>query len=209
MLFSDIAKHVTKVRGEHPNNQAVAELAIKVAMDDKWYPGKISADAKKRGPKHKFTRSKQLQVAKKAMTLKGNGAEVSVGAVLARAPKVATNLQTGQLYTEPTTSKVFQAHCFDDDQTDPWLFLGPCHKAALPPWIIEARKIWAEKVKAMGHTPAWFYKNCVWFDPCNIVIPAAKRTVFDHGQSDKGRVSRARWLCEPSPPEICHDQLKS
>ena len=71
-------------------------------------------------------------------------------------------------------------------------FLGSCHKAALPPWLIEARKTWAEKVKAMGHTSKWFYNNCVWFDPCNAAIPAARRTVFDHGQNAKGK--RKRWM---------------
>ena len=47
------------------------------------YPSKISASAKKRGPKKKFTRAKQLQVAKSAMALKRSGAEISVCAVLA------------------------------------------------------------------------------------------------------------------------------
>ena len=69
----------------------VAALATIIAKDDQWYPGKISASAKKCGPKKKFTRAKQLQVAKTAMALKRSGAEVSVGAVLARAPKAATN----------------------------------------------------------------------------------------------------------------------
>ena len=140
MSFSDIAKEVTKVGGGHPSKQAVADLAAKVAKDDQWYPGKISASAKKRGPKKKFTRAKQLQVAKTAMALKRSGAEVSVGAVLARAPKAATNPKTGQLYSAPTISKVFKEHCFDEDEADPWLLLGPCHKAALPPWLIEERK---------------------------------------------------------------------
>ena len=137
MSFSDIAKEVTKVGGGHPSKQAVAELANNVAKDDQWYPGKVSAGAKKRGPKKKFTRGKQLRVAKSAMALKRSGAEVSVGAVLARTPKAATNPKTGQLYTAPTISKVFKEHCFDEGEADPWLLLGPCHKAALPAWLIE------------------------------------------------------------------------
>ena len=161
MSFTDIAKEVTKIGGGHPSKQAIAELAAVVEKDHNWFPGKLTAHAKKRGPKQRFTRAKQLQVAKTAMALKRNGGEVTVGAVQARAPKAATNPKTGQLYTAPTISKVFKEHCFDEEQTDPWLFLGPCHKAALPPWLIEARKTWAEKVKAMGHTPKWFYNNCV------------------------------------------------
>ena len=95
MSFSDIAKEVTKVGGGRPSKQAVAEFAAKVAKDARWYPGKASANAKKRGPKQRFTRAKQLQVAKTAMALKRNGAEVLVGAVLARAQKAATNPKTG------------------------------------------------------------------------------------------------------------------
>ena len=192
MSFSDIAREVVKVGGGHQSKQAVAELAANVALDDQWHPGKISTNAKKRGPKPRFTRAKQLQVAKTAMTLKKNGAEVTVGAVLARAPKAATNPKTGELYTSPTMSKVFKEHCFDEDKADPWLLLGPCHKAALPPWLIEERKKWAQKILDLGHTSAWYYNNCVWFDPCNTVIPGARRTVFDHGQNAKGK--RKRWM---------------
>ena len=83
MSCSDIAGEVTKVGGGHPSKQAVAELATNVAKDDQLYPGKISANATKRGPKKKFTRAKQLQVAKSAMALKRSGAEISVCAVLA------------------------------------------------------------------------------------------------------------------------------
>ena len=192
MSFTDIAQEVTKIGGGHPSKQAIAELAATVEKDHLWFPGKVSAHAKKRGPKQRFTRKKQLQVAKTAMALKRNGGEVTVGAVQARAPKAATNPKTGQLYTAPTISKVFQEHCFDEKPTDPWRLLGPCHKAALPPWLIEARRTWAETVKAMGHSSKWFCNNCVWFDPCNTVIPAARRTVFDHGQNAKGK--RKRWM---------------
>ena len=96
------------------------------------------------------------------------------------------------MYTAPTIGKVFRKHCFDEDKADPWLFLGPCHKAALPPWLIEERKKWAAKIKDIGHTPACHYNNCVWFDPCNTVIPVARRTVFDHGKNAKGK--RKLWM---------------
>ena len=39
---------------------------------------------------------------------------------------------------------LFKEHCFDEDEADPWLLLGPCHKAALPPWLIEGRREWAQ-----------------------------------------------------------------
>ena len=70
------------------------------------------------------------------------------------APKATTNPKTGQLYTAPTVSKVFKEHCYDESKADKWLLLGPCHKAALPPELIEEREKWARKMKYLGHTSA-------------------------------------------------------
>ena len=51
-------------------------------------------------------------------------------------------------------------------------------------------------MKYLGHMSAWYHKHFVWFDPCNTVVPAAKRTVFDHGQNSKGK--RKRWMSKGS-----------
>ena len=117
-------------------------------------------------------------------------------AAAARAPKAATNPKTGQLYTAPIVSKVFKEHCYDESKADKWLLLGSRHKAALPPELIEEREKWARKVKYLGHTSAWYHKHLVWFDPCNTVVPAAKRTIFDHDQKSKGE--RKCWMSKGS-----------
>ena len=196
MTYSDIAGKVTKVGGGHPSKQAISDLAAAVAADAVWYPGKVTEHAAKRGPKPLFPAAKKLQVARSAMALKRRGLEPTVAAVQLQTPAAATNKKTGGFFTAPTISKVFKEHCFDADPADPWCLTKPYQKTALPPAVQSARVHWANAVKEMGRGPGWYFKNCVWFDPCNTVIPAAKRTVFDYNQGIKGK--RRRWMSNGS-----------
>ena len=196
MTYSDIAGKVTKVGGGHLSKQAISDLAAAVAADAVWYPGKVTEHAAKRGPKPLFSAAKKLQVAKSAMALKRRGLEPTVAAVQLQTPAAATNKKTGGFFTAPTISKVFKEHCFDADPADPWCLTKPYQKTALPPAVQSARVHWANAVKEMGRGPGWYFKNCVWFDPCNTVIPAAKRTVFDYNQGIKGK--RRRWMSNGS-----------
>ena len=190
--YSDIARRLVKIGGGHPSKQAVFSLHKILKKDQTWHPGKMKPDAKKRGPKVKFTIAKQKLVARSAMALKNSGLEPTVASVLARCGKAANNPETGESFSVPTVTKVFKTLCYDQDPTVPWSFASPFQKTALPPNIIQDRLAWAKKVKAMNKTPAWYFRNCIWVDPCSTVIPAAKRTVFDQQQATKGKGKR--WI---------------
>ena len=192
LCYTDIAKHVSKVGGGHPSKQAVAYLHARIQEDKKWYPGKEKEDAQKRGPKVKFSSKQKAVLAQCAMALKKAGMEPTVARVIAKCPSAASNPATGSPFTCPTISKVFKTMCYDKKPSKPWEFSSPYQKTALPEAVIAQRLAWAKKIKKMGRTPAWFLNNCVWIDPCNTVIPAAKRTVFDQQQAAMGR-SR-RWI---------------
>ena len=68
-----IAEQVTKAGGGHPTKQRIQQFRVAVASDPLWYPGKVRAGAKKRGPKPKLTEGKRLGLAQSAMSLKSNG----------------------------------------------------------------------------------------------------------------------------------------
>ena len=48
----------------------------------------------------------------------------------------------------------------------------------------------------LGHTPAWYERNCVWIDPCSTIIPGSRRTAFHQKQSKKGKGKR--WISKKS-----------
>ena len=190
--YAEIAKHVSKVGGGHPSKQAIAALHGSTKKDKHWYPGKVKPDAKKRGPKNKFGKAQKHVVANHAMALKKAGVEPTVAAVIARCPRAATNPATGEAFTSPTITKVFKTMCYDVMPAKPWAFSSPYQKTALPNALIDQRLAWAKEIQRLGKSPIWYLNNCIWMDPCNTVIPAAKRTVFDQQQKAMGR--HKRWI---------------
>ena len=192
MSYADIAGCVTKVGGGHPSKQAIAALHDSTMKDKQWYPGKVKPGAKKRGPKTKFGKAQKQMIANSAMALKKAGAEPTVATVIARCPRAATNPATRIPFTAPTISKVFKTMCYDVKPEEPWACQSPYQKTALPQPIIDQRLAWAKEIKKLGKSPMWYMNNCIWMDPCNTVVPAAKRTVFDQQQKAMGR--HKRWI---------------
>ena len=124
------------------------------------------------------------------MALKQRGVEPTVSAVIAQCPKAALNPQTGVAFTAPSIAKVFRTQCYDVKADEPWAYTTPCQKTALPPAIIEARSVWAREIQKLNHSDKWYFRNCIWLDPCSTVIPAARRTVFDQQQAAKGTANK-------------------
>ena len=192
MSYADIAKHVTKIGGGHPSKQAIASLHCITKQDKQWHPGKVKPGAKKRGPKTKFCKAKKQAIANSAMALKRSGLEPTVATVTARCPHAATNPATKVAFTAPTIAKVFKTMCCDVKPEEPWACQSPFQKTALPQPLIDQRLAWAKEIQKLGKSPTWYMNNCIWMDPCNTVIPAAKRTVFDQQQKAMGR--HKRWI---------------
>lgn len=196
LSYRDISLEVTKVGGGHPSRQAIALLHASVMADRDWYPGKVSDNAAPRGPKVKFTLKKRRAVANCAMALKSSGIEPTVAKVVAQCPVATLNTVTGEPFSPQLVLDVFRSMCYDLDPQHPWQFVTPYQKTALPSAAIEARLAWAKIIKQMNRQPGWYHHHCIWMDPCNTVIPAAKRTIFDQDQATKGK--HKRWMSQNS-----------
>ena len=77
-----MAELVQKPNGESPSKQAVQKFRAAIDADPAWYPGKGHAEGAKPGPKPRFTKAKQLAVARSAMALKEADEEPTVAAVV-------------------------------------------------------------------------------------------------------------------------------
>ena len=185
--YTEIAESVSKVGGGHPTKQAISLMHKLFQQDKAWYPGKVTEGARKRSPKIKFTKGKKRAVALSAMSLKKKGIEPTVSAVVAQCPKSACNPRTGVAFTPPSIARVFRTQCYDVKEDEPWAYTTPYQKTALPPAIIEARSVWAKQIQKLNHSENWYFKHCIWMDPCSTVTPAARRTVFDQQQAAKGQ----------------------
>ena len=99
----------------------------------------MKPDAKKRGPKTKFSKAKTQVVAKCATALKKVGGQPAVASVASQCPAAATDPSTGGASTSPTITRVFKTMCYDVKPSEPWAFLSPYQKTALPQPLIEQR----------------------------------------------------------------------
>ena len=117
---------------EHPSHTAIAKLRGHFGEDPNWYPGKVTENAKKRGPKPYFSQQKKLCVAAAAMALKKEDHEPTVAQVILRAPKATTNPRTGQAFTPKYILNVFRTLCYDKDPSDPWDHQLPYQKNSPP-----------------------------------------------------------------------------
>ena len=133
IVQEDIAKAVTKVGGGHPDQPVVSKLLKIVRSDPKWYPGKLTEGAQKRGRKRTFTGQKQQAVASCAMAIKRSGYEPTAAAVKQRCPAATMNPDTEEPYTDKYIYQVFSSRCRDDGAEDTWSQLTPHSKTALSP----------------------------------------------------------------------------
>ena len=122
--------------------------------------------------------------------MKANGLEPTVSSVLSKCGRSAVNPATGEPFTPPTILKVIRTMCYDTNPSQPWDFLRPYQKTALPNELISERLKWAQTIQRMGRSAAWYFNNCIWIDPCSTVVPAAKRTIFDQTQLARGNRRR-------------------
>ena len=198
--YADIAMSVSKIGGGHPSKQAIALIDKFVSADPDWLPGQGKPGALKVGRKAVFTDMKKKQVAKSAMLLKKKGLEPTLGAMMAQAPAAVLNPLTNLPFSTPTLSKVLRERAYDKDPTDAWIYTTPLAKSALSEDVITARLAWARKLKQLNkqlHRDAqWYCDHVIWIDPCNTVVPAAKRTIFDQAQAARGKSKR--WMSKGS-----------
>ena len=126
------------------------------------------------------------------MAEKRAGNEPSVNAVRARCPVASTNPSTGEPFTDKYILQVFRARCTDEGSDLPWGQYAPNQKTALSPEMIQARWNWARAQLRLEHPPEWYFRHCVWLDPCSTILSVAPRAAFDESQAAYGKGKR--WM---------------
>ena len=183
---TEIAQLVKKAGGGHPTPTAIYKLRKQVEDDPDWHPGKGQETAKRPGPKPRFTPQKKRAGAECAMAMTRRGEGVTVQAAQGRAATSCTNPDTGELFDEKVVLEVFRTMCHDGDPADTWDHYVPYQKTALEPRLLPLRHAWAKKLLGLHGDAGWYYRHCVWFDPCHTVVPKGPRAAFNQRQAGLG-----------------------
>jgi len=184
----DIAAKLEKVGGGHPTKSAVCKLLERIKGDPEWYPGK-RPDASY-GRKPVLRGAKRKQVAASAMTLKRRGVEPTYALVVAQCPEAVANPETGEAVDKRAVYKVLKEDCRDDGAAEPWVCEATISRGALTTAEREKRRRWAKELADSGHTSAWCYKNVIWTDISNSIIPGNEKKAF---LMTMARKRRRRW----------------
>lgn len=191
----EIASKVWEVGSprRHPSRVAIQQLQTAFAEDDDWYPGKAMESSAKRGPKRKFTPRKRRAIAQAAEALKEDGVEPTVNNVRERCPSASVNPDTDEYFDKKSIFDVSKTDCYDNGARAPWGHLAPRSKTALSDDLKAFRHDWAKAQLALGNSPGWYFRNCIWVDPNYTILTTDPRAVFDAKQASFGK-NKLRWI---------------
>ena len=195
----EIAEHIYKVGGSrpsHPSANSIRVLREKIQSDPHWHPGKQSEDAGEPGRPKTITKQQQNALAKAAMSIKEKGQEPTVAAVIAQCPVASLNKETGQTFTDKVILEVFRTRCYDSSPDSPWNHVHAKQKTALTPELMELRCTWGNAQLAQRHHCGWYFRHCMWMDPCSTIIPGRAKTQHDQQFANFGKGKR--WISEDS-----------
>ena len=82
---------------------------------------------------------------------------------------------------------MFRERCYDDEPDRPWEHKARFSKTALTEEQEVKRRKFGEAVQRKGHTDAWYFKNVVWTDLCNSILPETERVAHEQALARKGR----------------------
>ena len=187
-----IAALVTKSGSvENPCKRAVKKWRDIFKEDPDWWPNKTQEERKKPGPKRLRTEAKEEAMASCAMAVKESGIEPTVAEVVQRTKRATLNPKTGQPFTDKYILEVFKRRCHDPGSDKPWAQLHPLQKTALPDWLMVRRDDWGRCELAQERGAGWYYRHCVWVDPCYNILSTSVRQIFDMQKAADGK--RKRW----------------
>jgi hypothetical protein len=185
-LHTKIAEKITVVGGGHPSKNAVRELLEKVDADTKWYPGKSYQQSF--GPAPALSGANRANIAKSAMALKASGSEPTYRLVVAQCPRAALNPDTNKPVGKKRIYDVMREDCYDEDPELPWKHRPRLQKSALPAELMEKRWTWSRQMKqTTAYTPGWCYRNMLWTDLCNDILPRTQAKAALQALARKGK----------------------
>lgn len=192
-MLAFICGKVQKVDGSPVSQSGVYQLLERIDADDAWFPGKIYRE--RSGPKPALSGSNAALVAKSAMRIKEGGGEPTYGLVLAACPRAALNPATSRPVGKKRVYDVMRAQCHDPETEGRWTCRPRLSKVALTPQMRAKRHAYAAYVQGLALAAGWFFRNVVWIDICNSVLPLSQQKATQQAQARKGRKG---WMSEGS-----------
>ena len=166
----------------------MSKLLLRIKDDPELYPGKRPHASYGTAPV--LRGAKRKQVAASAMTLKRRGVEPTYATVVSQCPEAVMNPRTGKAVDKRLVYNVLKEDCRDDGAEEPWVCEATLSRGTLLPLEREKRRKWAQKLIDSGHTGPWFYKNVIWTDISNSIMPGTEKKAF---LMTMARKQRRRW----------------
>ena len=186
-MVAFVQKH-TAINGEPFRKNTFIDLFKKIDRDpEEWYPGMHDGSAP--GRKTAMNNTNQAVVARSAMATKKRGHEPTYKRIIADNPNATRNPETGEPVSKRAVYNVLRSKCYDDENKpeDLWEHQARCSKAALPDPVMEARWAWAVwMLDVVRHLAEWYYKNLVWTDICNKILPTTEKIATNQALARKG-----------------------
>ena len=182
-LYTKVASKLTKIGGGQPTSRAVLLLFDKVDNDDDWYPGKVQEG---RGRKQVLTELAKGVIKRSAEAISRRGGEPTYRLVCGACPEAVKNPETEKPVDKKRVFTVFREQCKDDGSDLPWEHRNKLQKSALPDFLIDERMRFCRYMLRLPHTDEWYYKNLIWLDLCNDIIPTSERMAAKQALARKG-----------------------
>ena len=188
--------HVQGPGNEHPTSAAVSQLLKKMADDAEWFPGKVYGSLG--GRPSVLTETNKAAVATSAMAMKERGIEPTYALIIAHCPNASINPQTGEPVTKQVVYDILESRCYDIDPDEPWNHQKRLAQNVVLPQDEPKRVSFGKHMLALRHTPTWYWKNVVWTDVCNSVLPLTLRKANAQALARKGG---AGWISDDAKHE--------
>ena len=182
-LYTKMAAKLTKIGGGHPTSRAVLLFFEKADNDEEWYPGKVEEG---RGRPPALNGVARGAIQRSAEAMKRNGGEPTYTLILGSCPEAVKNPDTSEPVDKKRVYDVFREQCYDDGAEQPWKHRARLTKTGLPDYYIEKRWEWMEFMEGQGRSAEWYYKNLIWIDFCNAILPRSEKKAADQALARKG-----------------------
>ena len=184
-----------KLKKAGPGNKASTPRAVlkmfkKIDEDEEWYPGKV---AEGRGRKPALSGLARNAIKRSAEAMKSNGGEPTYNLVCGSCPEAVKNPDTNKPVDKKRVYDVFRKECYDDGADEPWTHRRRLQKNALPDVVIQQRLKWQKWMEGLGHTAEWYYKNLIWIDLCNHILPRTQKIAAKQALARK---AGSGWMSE-------------
>ena len=185
-MMSYISGKLKKKGGGHPSVAAVSKFFAKLDADPEWFPGKT--DRTSYGPASVITPTNQAIVARSAMAMAARGQEPTYPELIANNPAALLNPDTNEPVGKKRVYAILKERCHDDpdDPEDTWKHRVKSSKIALTEGDIEKRWQWGLYMLSLGWQPWWIFKDVVWTDICNTILPRSEKKHLEIVLSNKG-----------------------